>query len=198
MTQACIVVDVQNDFVEGGTLGVDGGHAAAARISSYLRAHRGDYDLVVSSQDWHHGDDDNGGHFAAAGTAPDFSSTWPRHCVAGTPGADLAPELDTGLIDARVRKGQGVPAYSAFEGQLDDGRRLSALLRERGVDHIDVVGIATDYCVLQTALDALRDGLRVRVLSDLVAGVAPDTSAAALDSLTDAGAEVVASEAEAN
>ena len=189
MPRALLVIDVQNDFTEGGALGVDGGAAVAAGISAHLARHRGDYELVVASRDWHDGDNDNGGHFAAG--TPDFVGTWPVHCVAGTPGAAYHPDLATDAIDAHVRKGQGRPAYSAFEGVLEDGEPLAALLAERGITDIDVAGIATDYCVRASALDAAATGARVRVLTDLVAGVAPASSAAALEELRAAGVETV-------
>lgn len=189
MARALLVVDVQNDFTEGGALGVDGGRAVARGITDHLRAHRDRYDLVVASRDWHDGDDDNGGHFATD-APPDFTETWPVHCVAGTPGAEYDPGFDHGLVDVHVRKGQGRPAYSAFEGTADDGRTLTEVLREAGVLDLDVVGIATDYCVRASALDAERDGTRVRVLSDLVAGVASGSSAAALDEFRAAGIAV--------
>jgi nicotinamidase/pyrazinamidase len=194
MTRALVIVDVQNDFTEGGALGVQGGAAVAAAITEHLREHPDDYDVVIASRDWHDADNDNGGHFALDGE-PDFVTTWPPHCMAGTDGAEYHPDIDTGLIDIHVRKGQGVPAYSIFEGTTDDGRRLVTALNELGVTDVDVVGIATDYCVLASARDALAAGRRVRVLSDLVAGVAPETSAAALRDLAAAGAEVVPSRA---
>ena len=189
MARALLIIDVQNDFTEGGALGVDGGAAVASAITEHLREHPDDYDVVIASRDWHDPDNDNGGHFALDG-APDFVVTWPRHCMAGTDGAEYHPSIDTGLIDIHVRKGQGVPAYSIFEGTTDDGRRLVTALDELAVTEIDVVGIATDYCVRASALDALAVGRRVRVLSDLVAGVAPESSAAALRELADAGATV--------
>ena len=192
MTRALVIVDVQNDFTEGGALGVQGGAAVAAAITEHLREHPDDYDVVIASRDWHDADNDNGGHFALEGD-PDFVTTWPPHCMAGTDGAEYHPDIDTGLIDIHVRKGQGVPAYSIFEGTTDDGRRLVTALDELGVTDVDVVGIATDYCVLASARDALAAGRHVRVLSDLVAGVAPETSAAALRDLAAAGAEVVPS-----
>ncbi|RKR73172.1 isochorismatase family protein [Frondihabitans australicus] len=192
MTRALLIVDVQNDFTEGGALGVEGGAKVAAGITSLLQANPGRYDLVMASRDWHHGDDDNGGHFAGA-SAPDFISTWPVHCVAGTPGAEYHPGLAADAIDVHVRKGQGRPAYSLFEGTTDDGAAPSEALAAAGVDTVDVVGIATDHCVRATALDARRAGLGVRILSDLVAGVAPGPSAAALDELRAAGAVVESS-----
>ena len=186
MARALLIIDVQNDFTEGGALGVEGGAAVAAAITQHVREHPDDYDVVIASRDWHDPDNDNGGHFALEGD-PDFVSTWPRHCMAGTDGAEYHPSIDTGLIDIHVRKGQGVPAYSIFEGTTDDGRRLVTALDELEVTDIDVVGIATDYCVRASALDAITAGRRVRVLSDLVAGVAPESSAAALVELADAG-----------
>lgn len=191
MTRALLIVDVQRDFTEGGALGVDGGAAAAAAITEHLRAHGDDYGLVVASRDWHHGDDDNGGHFATDGD-PDFVTTWPVHCVGGTAGAEYHPALDTSRVDVHVKKGQGVPAYSMFEGRTDDGRALADVLAEHEVADVDVVGIATDYCVRASALDALAGGARVRVLTDLVAGVAPESSAAALAELRAAGASTEA------
>ena len=189
MTRALFIIDVQNDFTEGGALGVDGGAAVAAGITEYLRAHPGRYDAVFASRDWHDGDNDNGGHFAGT-NSPDFVETWPVHCVAGTTGAEYHTALDTSGVTVHVRKGQGVPAYSIFEGTTDDGTTVPAALDALGIDEVDVVGIATDYCVLASARDALAAGRRVRVLTDLVAGVAPGSSAAALETLVAAGATV--------
>lgn len=186
MTRALFVVDVQNDFTEGGALGVDGGAAVASGITRMLELDPEAYDVVVASRDWHHGDDDNGGHFATT-APPDFISTWPVHCVAGTPGAEYHPGLDASAIDVHIRKGMGEPAYSLFEGVDDEGSPVARVLEQRGVTEVDVVGIATDYCVRATALDAVAAGLRVRVLRELVAGVAPASSSAALDELAAAG-----------
>ena len=199
MTRALLIVDVQNDFIEGGALGVAGGNAVAAGIAELLSGEAGgsrqnagshDYALVAASRDWHEGDSDNGGHFAAPGTAPDFVTTWPAHCVQGTSGAEYHVALPLDRIDVHVRKGTGEPAYSAFDGSTHDGRDLAAVLAERGIEALDVVGIATDYCVRASALDAVQAGLRVRLLSDLVAGVAPESSAAALRELATAGVEI--------
>lgn len=190
MARALFVIDVQNDFTEGGALPVEGGAAVAAGVSRYLAEHPDRYDEVFASRDWHDGDNDNGGHFATT-DAPDHAASWPVHCVAGTAGADYHPAFDTSAVTVQVRKGQGRPAYSIFEGTTDAGLTLPAELDARGVDEIDVVGIATDYCVLASAQDALGSGLRVRVLSDLVAGVAEPSSAAALESLRAAGAIVL-------
>lgn len=189
MTRALLVIDVQNDFTEGGALGVDGGAAAAEGITAYLQAHPNRYDVVIASRDWHRGDDDNGGHFATD-AAPDFVTTWPRHCVASTPGAEYHPALDVSLVDVHVKKGQGVPAYSIFEGTTDDGVAFPDELDRLEVTDVDVVGIATDYCVRASALDALAAGRRVTVLDDLVAAVDPVTGAEALVELETAGAIV--------
>ena len=152
---------------------------------------------MIASRDWHdapgdNNSNDNGGHFALD-AAPDFVDSWPVHCVAGTVGAQYDPALDVSLIDVHIRKGQGVPAYSIFEGVSDDGLDLPAVLDKLEVDDVDVVGIATDYCVRASALDALRAGRHVRVIDDLIAGVAADSSVAALRELADAGADIEAS-----
>jgi nicotinamidase/pyrazinamidase len=189
MIRALLIIDVQNDFTEGGALGVAGGAAIAAAITAHLVAHPHRYDVVVASRDWHDADNDNGGHFALD-AAPDFAGTWPVHCVAGTDGAEYHAALDTALIDIHVRKGQGVPAYSIFEGTTSEGRSLAAALDDLNVTAVDVVGIATDYCVRASALDAAATGRPVRVLSDLVVGVAAHSSAAALAELAAAGIAV--------
>lgn len=190
MTRALLIVDVQNDFTEGGALGVDGGNAVAAGVNRLLAEGKTDYELVAASRDWHEADTDNGGHFAAPGTDPDFVTTWPVHCVQGTMGAQYHPRVPIDRIDVHVRKGTGEPAYSAFEGFTGDGRRLTEVLSERGIEALDIVGIATDHCVRASALDALAAGLRVRVISELIAGVAPESSAAALRELAVAGVEI--------
>lgn len=199
--RALLIIDVQNDFTEGGALGVAGGNAVAEGITALLREHPLAYDAVFASRDWHDATGDNGGHFAV-GAEPNFVTTWPAHCVAGTTGAEYNPGLDTSLITVHVRKGQGKPAYSIFEGTTDDGLPVLSALEDLGITDIDVVGIATDYCVRASALDsliALKElGIdstqhRVRVLSDLVAGVAEESSVAALEELALAGADVVQS-----
>lgn len=194
MANALLIVDVQNDFTEGGALAVAGGDAVARGVSDLLArgaGGRGDYDLVVASRDWHEPEGDNGGHFASPGQDPDFAGTWPPHCVQGTPGAEYDPLLDIDGVDVHVRKGMGVAAYSAFEGETTDGRSLAEVLSERGIDRLDLVGIATDYCVLRSGIDAVRLGIPVRLLSDLVAGVHPETSVAAIKELAAAGVEIV-------
>jgi nicotinamidase/pyrazinamidase len=190
MSRALVIIDVQNDFTEGGALGVEGGSAVAAGVMTLLVQHPERYEHIFASRDWHEADSDNGGHFATD-AAPDFVTTWPVHCVAGTIGAEYHPALDVSEVDVHVQKGQGKPAYSIFEGITQNGHSVPHELDELGVTDIDVVGIATDYCVLASARDALAAGRRVRVLSDLVAGVAPESSEAALRELEAAGAEVV-------
>lgn len=193
MTRALFIVDVQNDFTEGGALGVEGGAAVAEAITAHLAAHAGDYSLIVASRDWHDGEGDNGGHFAA--DEPDFVDTWPVHCVAGTPGAQYHPALSTDAVTHHVKKGQGAPAYSLFEGTADGGETVSELLIAHGVVDVDVVGIATDYCVRASAMDAIEHGCRVRVFTDLIVGVAPQSSEAALAELAHAGAHLAESAA---
>ncbi|AYG04220.1 isochorismatase family protein [Gryllotalpicola protaetiae] len=190
MSRALLIVDVQNDFTEGGSLGVTGGAAVAAGITRLLDEHADAYDLVVASRDWHDGGNDNGGHISAH---PDFVDSWPPHCISGTPGAEYHPALASDRIDVHVKKGQGRPAYSAFEGADDFGKRISEVFQAHGITDVDVVGIATDYCVRASALDAIADGERVRVLTDLIAGVADASSHAALDELAAAGAELASS-----
>lgn len=194
MSKALLIVDVQNDFTEGGALAVSGGDAVAKRVSAHLREHAGEYTLVVGSRDWHAPEGDNGGHFAGPDFPtkhPDFVDSWPVHCVAETVGADYDPLLDTSFLSAHVFKGYGKPAYSMFEGATADGVPTAELLRSAGVSEIEVVGIATDYCVLASALDALSEGFQVTVLADMVAGVARESSHEALCTLEDAGARVI-------
>ena len=187
--RALLVVDVQNDFCEGGSLAVAGGDAVVPKINSLMAANRGRgagsvYGHIVATKDYHV---DPGSHFS---DHPDFVDSWPPHCVAGSTGADFHPDLDTAPIEAEFRKGAYAAAYSGFEGTAD-GVGLADWLRERGVDEVDVVGIATDYCVRATALDAVRAGFVTRVLVDLIAGVAPESSAAALDDMRAAGVKLV-------
>jgi len=204
VTRALFIIDVQKDFTEGGALGVDGGAAVAAGITALLSDHADSYAVVFASRDWHDADSDNGGHFARGDDAPDFQETWPVHCVAGTPGAEYHPDLDTSAVTVHVRKGQGTPAYSIFEGGAaggsDEGAEdgtagatLTSLLTEHGITDVDVVGLATDYCVRASTLDALAHGQRVRVFTDLCAGVAADTTQAALAEMAHAGAVLATS-----
>ena len=175
--RALIIVDVQNDFCEGGSLAVNGGADVAARIGGHASAAH--YDVVVATQDFHV---DPGEHF----------TDWPPHCVAGTPGADFHPALDTAPIQAVFRKGADRAAYSGFEGATVDGTTLADHLPGNGVTDVDVVGIATDHCVRATAIDAIAHGFSTRVLLGHCAGVAPATTEAALDQLASAGVELVA------
>ncbi|MBX7430953.1 isochorismatase family protein [Mycobacterium sp. Y57] len=180
---ALIIVDVQNDFCEGGSLAVSGGAAVARGINDLLAGDPG-YDHVVATKDFHI---DPGTHFS---DHPDFADSWPPHCVASTTGAEFHPDLDTGPIEAVFTKGRYAAAYSGFEGATDDGTPLADWLRAHGVDSVDVVGIATDYCVKATAADAAANGFRTRVLLDLTAGVSPATCADAVDALEAAGVQV--------
>jgi nicotinamidase/pyrazinamidase len=182
--RALIIVDVQYDFCEGGSVPVTGGMALASAINDYLAGEPG-YHHVVATEDFHI---DPGDHFSER---PDFASSWPPHCVAGSPGADFQPDLDTGRIEAVFRKGAYAAAYSGFEGVDENGTSLLEWLRQRGVDEVDVVGIATDYCVRRTAEDAARAGLTTRVLVDLTAAVAVDSVAVALEEMRTAGIELV-------
>ena len=179
--RALVIVDVQNDFCEGGSLAVAGGVEVARAISQYLGS--GGYDHVVASRDFHI---DPGGHFSAD---PDYVNSWPRHCVVGTGGADFHPDLDTSHIQTVFSKGAHEAAYSAFDGADEAGTPLAAWLRERGVDELDVVGIATDYCVRATTISAAQEGFRTRVLLGMTAGVDPTTTAESIDAMRAAGAQ---------
>lgn len=178
--RALLVVDVQADFCEGGSLAVEGGKAVARKVVGLLTA----YDVVLASADWHV---DPGEHFAAV---PDFVHSWPAHCVVGTPGAQLQAPLTEDAVTAVLRKGEHAAAYSAFEGDVD-GTPAEQWLRDHDVDSLDVCGIATDYCVRASVLDARAAGFPVRVLLDACAGVDPTTTADALEQMAAAGAELV-------
>ncbi|MDP4504692.1 nicotinamidase [Nonomuraea turcica] len=180
MGTALIIVDVQNDFCEGGSLPVAGGSAVAGAITRHVADHG--YDHVVATRDYHVSPGD---HFSES---PDYLSSWPAHCVAGTPGADFHPSFDVSAVEEVFSKGTNAAAYSGFEGASGDGVSLVDWLRERGVREVDVVGIATDHCVRATALDAVKHGLAVRVLLDLTAGVSRATTEAAIEELKNAGA----------
>ncbi|SBT55072.1 isochorismatase family protein [Micromonospora narathiwatensis] len=185
MSNALIVVDVQNDFCEGGSLAVAGGAGVAAGISRLLAAEPGRWDHVVATKDFHV---DPGAHF---GDPPNYVDTWPRHCVVGTRGSEFHPDLDTGRVEAIFHKGEHAAAYSGFEGHAEDGECLADWLRRHDVDRVDVVGIATDHCVRATALDAAHEGFRTTVLLDLTAAVAPETLDVALRALAGAGVTMV-------
>ena len=191
MPKALLVIDVQNDFCEGGALAVAGGAAVAGKISKFLE--NADYDLVVASRDWHNPHSNNSGHFADIGSEPNYTTTWPVHCVADTVGANYHSNLNTELIGEHIFKGQGQNGYSIFEGVTSDGQTFAELLASHQIDEVDVVGIATDHCVLASAMDSKSHGLKVRVISSLTAGVSETTTEAAIDQMIDNGIEVVAS-----
>ena len=190
MKRALIVVDVQNDFCEGGSLPVSGGAVVAHRISELLHHWTArdpkapDYAVAVATQDHHV---DPGEHFS---DHPDFVNSWPAHCVRGTDGAAFHPNLDPQPFDSIFLKGEHAAAYSGFEGRNSAGTGLADWLRAHEITDVDVCGIATDHCVRATALDAAKEGFSVRVFTDLCAGVAPETTRRALDELAAAGVTV--------
>jgi nicotinamidase/pyrazinamidase len=185
MRRALIIVDVQNDFCEGGSLPVAGGAEVAAAITDLVAERTSGYDHVVATRDHHI---DPGAHFSPE---PDFVRSWPVHCVAGTEGVgfhpNFAPAVTSGAVEAVFDKGAHAAAYSGFEGRNEHNVGLATWLREHQVTEVDVVGIATDHCVKATALDAAREGFTTRVLLDLTAGVAKATTDAALAELRSAG-----------
>jgi nicotinamidase/pyrazinamidase len=184
--RALIIVDVQNDFCEGGSLAVAGGAALAPAINDYLAGESG-YRHVVATKDFHI---DPGDHFS---DDPNYVTSWPPHCIAGTSGSDFHPDLDTAPIEAVFRKGAYDAGYSGLEGVDENGTPLLEWLQQRGVDAVDVVGIATDHCVRRTAEDAVHAGLAARVLLDLTVAVAADSATAALAEMRTAGIELVGS-----
>ncbi|MEV5336399.1 isochorismatase family protein [Streptomyces werraensis] len=189
MGRALIVVDVQNDFCEGGSVAVAGGAEIAGKVRDLVeRATEAGYQHVVATRDHHI---DPGDHFS---DTPDFRTSWPVHCVAGTQGSDFHPDflpaVHAGAVDAVFYKGTYEAAYSGFEGATDDGTGMTAWLREQDVTAVDVVGIATDHCVKATALDAAAAGFTTRVLLDLTAGVHHDTIRPAREELQRAGVEL--------
>jgi nicotinamidase/pyrazinamidase len=193
VTRALFIIDVQNDFTEGGALAVEGGAAIAAGITRLLAEHPNAYSSVFASRDWHDIDGDNGGHFARD-IAPDYVTTWPVHGVAGTTGAEYHPALTTPETTIHIRKGQGEPGYSIFDGVDEAGEKTGELLTAHGATDVDVVGLATDFCVRASVLDALEHGQHVRVLTDLIAGVSAEASEAALAEMAHAGAVLATSD----
>ena len=190
MTSALIVVDVQNDFCEGGSLPVTGGARVASDVADLLHqrsacepGHRV-YDHVVATKDHHI---DPGAHWSKD---PDFVDSWPVHCKVGTEGEAFHPNLDPQPFDAIFLKGEHVAAYSGFEGKAHTGEALADWLRQRDVTRVDICGIATDHCVRATALDAAGEGFETTVLLELCAGVAPETTAAAITEMESAGVRV--------
>lgn len=192
MARALLVIDVQNDFCEGGALACEGGAKVAQKITDYLKDKKSDYDFVIASRDWHTAGQSNDGHFPAPGIEPDFVSTWPLHCIADTKGAEYHPNLEVQLIDIHIKKGQGANGYSIFDGISDSGESFPNLLTKLKIDSVDVVGIATDYCVRASALDSVKRNLDVRVISSLTAGVSAASVESAIDEMVDAGIAVVA------
>jgi nicotinamidase/pyrazinamidase len=182
MNRAAIVVDVQNDFAEGGSLAVAGGAAVASAIGPWLAAGR--FDHIVATRDHHV---DPGPHFS---THPDFTLSWPAHCVVGTSGVSLHPNLDSAQVEAVFDKGEYEAAYSGFQG-VSDGVPLADWLRQHDVDAVEIVGIATDYCVRATALDAVANGFATTVQLNLTAGVAQPSVDSTLEELRTAGVTLV-------
>lgn len=178
MARALVAVDVQNDFAPGGALAVPNGDAVVGPLNALAAS--GDFDVVVATRDWHPADH---GSFAAQG------GRWPEHCVADTPGAQLVTGLDAARIDRVVDKGTdpATEGYSAF-----DGTDLADWLRERGVSEVVVAGLATDYCVRATALEALEAGFDVTVDASASRGIdaTPGDVERALQDVRDAGGRV--------
>lgn len=187
MKRALIIVDVQPTFCEGGALAVEGGNTVAEEIARFAVEHRDAYDFIVTTQDWHI---DPGAHFSEN---PDFVDTWPPHGVAGTAEAELHPALAGVQADAAVKKGQFAAAYSGFEGTDSTGTSLAALLATAGVTAVDVVGIAESHCVKETALDAVREQLPTRVVTDLTVPVTPELGEAARERMVSAGVQLITS-----
>lgn len=193
MSRALVIVDVQNDFCEGGSLPVSGGARVAADISEMLHHWaRQDpsappYDVVVATRDHHV---DPGDHWAARGSEPDYVTTWPVHCRADSDGAAFHPNLDPQPFDAVFCKGELQAAYSGFEGRTAEGTPLAQWLRAHRVDTVDVCGIATDHCVRATALDAVREGFSTELLQHLCVGVAAETTERALTEMREAGVRI--------
>jgi nicotinamidase/pyrazinamidase len=185
---ALIVVDVQRDFCEGGSLPVPGGEAAAAGITDLIDAAGDAYRLVVATRDWHV---DPGSHFAPAGEEPDFDHTWPVHCVAGTGGSEWHPDLRLPEHAVVISTGEYDAGYSGFEGHDDEGRTLAEVLKSEEIDQVDVVGIATSFCVKATALDAVKAGFSTRVLAPLTADVASGPTYDTLERLRRKGVTIV-------
>lgn len=191
MSKALLVVDVQRDFVEGGSLAVDGGLRVAKFTHELIRNNRKDYKKIVATKDWHNRVGTNNFHFS---NTPDFVDTWPAHCIAGSTGAEFAGRLDGLMFDDVFHKGWNVPAYSGFQGisVRNNTTSLHAYLSAYGLIELDVCGIASTHCVLATVKDALDKGYIVRVLSDLTVGVGgPEANERALKEMEALGATIV-------
>lgn len=187
LRRALIIVDVQPTFCEGGALGVDGGNAVAERIADFVTDNADEYELIVTTQDWHI---NPGSHFS---DEPDFVDTWPPHGVAGTPEAELHEAIAALPFDVSVKKGEYAAAYSGFEGTNPDGEKLEDVLREAEIQSLDVVGIAESHCVKETALDGIKKGWSVRVFSDLTAPVSEELGIQARQEMDEAGVDQLAS-----
>jgi nicotinamidase/pyrazinamidase len=178
MPRALLIIDFQNDFTPGGALAVPDGDAIAGRVNELIAS--GDFDLVVATRDWH---PPNHHSFREQG------GPWPPHCVQGTPGAELHPSVPREAVDVVVDKGYepGLEGYSGFEQT-----NLASVLRERGIDEVTVVGLATDYCVRHTSAGALAEGFRVTIDRGGIRGIdaEPGDSERALEELQAAGATV--------
>lgn len=199
-SKALIIVDVQPTFCEGGELGVAGGSAVADRIAQYVNAHSDDYVYIAATQDWHI---EPGSHFSER---PDFVDSWPKHGVAGTANAELMPQIAALGLSHHFKKGQYASAYSGFEGIEDntfniqtreefaalqrEGRTLAQSLRDAGVDHVDIVGLAESHCVKETALDAGKFGYDVTVFEDMTEAVSESQGIDARNAMTEAGIEL--------
>ena len=193
MRNALLIVDVQVDFVEGGSLGVQGGLNVAAMIARHIRHFKNEYEFVVASRDYHENAPDH------ISDHPDFQITWPPHCMVGTPGAQFVPTIQNLVrekyIHEVVTKGRNAAAYSAFDALDKRGHPLLDVLQEHRVDHVDVCGIATDYCVRASALDARKHEYQVRVLTNLCAAVKEETGLQALEEMKAAGCQLQAATA---
>lgn len=189
--KALIIVDMQNDFIEGGALAVAGGKALVNRVNEYLKVAGLEYSEIIATRDWHEANNDNDGHFA---DNPDFIDSWPVHCVQGTTGADYAVGLDVSLSPTPIVKGMGEPAYSGFQGvNLMTGVPLMGILETAEVTEVHVIGLALDYCVKATALDAVLNGFKTVVLADLTEAVHKNTEVSVLEELFEQGVNISAS-----
>lgn len=182
--KALIVVDLQNDFVTG-SLRVPGAEKIADEIAHYIAEHGGDYDYLISTQDWHI---EPNHHFS---DEPDYENTWPVHCKATTWGAELHKAIENVPFSLQVRKGHYSAAYSGFEGFGVSGWTLHFFLEEKNVDEVDIVGLAFDHCVAATAIDAISLGLKTRVLTNYTAAVSSERQNKVLEELTDVGVELI-------
>ncbi|MCF2706765.1 isochorismatase family protein [Arcanobacterium haemolyticum] len=183
--RALIIVDVQPAFCEGGSLGIEGGNAVAERIADFVTDNADEYELIITTQDWHI---NPGSHFS---NTPDFEDTWPQHAVAGTPEADLHEAIASLTVDVAIKKGEYEAAYSGFDGHDSSDRSLEDVLRDAEIRNVDVVGLAESHCVKATAIDAVRAGFRVRVLSDLTIPVSEELGAEARTEMDEAGVELL-------